>query len=40
MPVDAAWDAFLKRGGKLTDNGNGTYTVRMHSNSWYELTRD
>lgn len=23
---------------KLTDRGNGQYTVRVHSNEWYELT--
>jgi hypothetical protein len=39
VPVDGAWEA-LKRGGTLRDNGNGTYTVRVHSNCWYELTTD
>lgn len=32
-----AWAA-LGRGARLTDNGNGTYTIRVHSNCWYELT--
>lgn len=33
-----AWHALERRNGKLRDNGNGTYTVRVHSNCWYELT--
>jgi hypothetical protein len=32
-----AWAA-LGHGAKLTDNGNGTYTISVHSNHWYELT--
>lgn len=37
VPADSAWHALEKRNGKLRDNGNGTYTVRVHSNCWYEL---
>lgn len=39
QPVEPhhAWAA-LGRGAKLTDNGNGTYTIRVHSNHWYELS--
>lgn len=31
-----AWAAF-DRGARLRDNGNGTCTISVHSNHWYEL---
>lgn len=36
-----AWEA-LDRGlrAKLTDNGNGTFTVHVHANRWYELRKE
>ena len=34
-----AWNALERRGGKLTDHGDGRYTVQVHSNCWYELRR-
>jgi hypothetical protein len=35
---DYAWDMLRTRTrAKLTDNGNGTYTIRVHDNLWYEL---
>ncbi len=37
VPVSCGWDALERRGGKLRDNGNGTFTVSVHSNCWYEL---
>ena len=34
-----AWEQLDKfYAAKLTDNGNGKYTVHLHSNCWYELT--
>lgn len=34
-----AWEQLAKFDfAKLRDNGDGTYTIRMHSNCWYELT--
>lgn len=41
-PVDPrhAWTALERHGAKLRDNGNGSYTVSVHSNHWYELTED
>lgn len=42
QPVEPryAWAA-LERSphARLTDNGNGRYTVHVHSNRWYELWR-
>jgi hypothetical protein len=41
QPADpaSAWAA-LERGlhAKLTDRGDGRYTIHIHSNCWYELT--
>ena len=39
-PVDPAfaWKALAaNRSARLTDNENGTYTVSVHSNCWYEM---
>jgi hypothetical protein len=33
----AAWDALDRWCAQLRDNGNGTYTVHVHSNCWFEL---
>jgi hypothetical protein len=33
-----AWQALDRWHAKLRDNGNGTYTVHVHSNCWYELS--
>lgn len=33
-----AWKALESRGAKLYDSGDGTYTVQVHSNCWYELS--
>jgi hypothetical protein len=33
-----AWEALAaSSGARLADNGDGTCTVRVHSNYWYEL---
>jgi hypothetical protein len=33
-----AWESLEKFSGKLRDNGDGTYTIHLHSNHWYELS--
>jgi len=36
-----AWNALLDhRGARLTDDGDGRYTVSVHANLWYELAAD
>jgi hypothetical protein len=37
--VDAAfaWGLLAEGRAKLRDNENGTYTITVHSNEWYEL---
>jgi hypothetical protein len=40
QPIDPtrAWEALgWYRNARLTDKGDGTYTVSVHSNLWYEL---
>jgi hypothetical protein len=32
-----AWDALKRYSARLVDNGDGTYTIRLHSNHWYTL---
>lgn len=32
-----AWEAHARNRARLTDDENGTWTVRVHSNCWYEL---
>jgi hypothetical protein len=38
-PVDPgrAWEALAAGHARLTDNEDGTFTVRVHSNCWYQL---
>lgn len=33
-----AWDQVERGDAKLTDNGDGTYTIRTHGTEWYVLT--
>lgn len=34
-----AWDTLnRKRSAKLTDNGDGTWTIQVHDNYWFELS--
>ena len=41
-PVDPsqAWNALERYSAKLRDNGDGSYTIHLHSNHWYELRAD
>ena len=32
-----AWETLARNSARLTDDENGTWTVRVHSNCWYEL---
>lgn len=40
VPADPerAWAALSSGRAKLTDNEDGTYTVQIHSNSWFKLS--
>lgn len=33
-----AWSRLAFRSAKLVDNGDGTYTIRVHGNEWYRLS--